>query len=991
MKRLLATALMLSLAACGGSSGGSRVTEGNQENGSLTGNFAPDVTPGTATGVAHDAPMVNAAVRAYSWENGIASPILGETQTDDVGDYSLEITSLDDELIIQAGITGYYIEESSGTRIDLRDGEYLTAIVGYEVGDTINAQITPMTHLAACYATYLVDNEGLNRVDARIQANGKFSGWAGVDILRTKPMDVSDPNNVAVNLDDRFSYGFITAGISQTMMRVSEENGIAPHSSRFATSISWSIVACSDIQHDGLLNGINENGQMALGTFLVTTDFYRSIGSAILQFAQSDRNATSLTTDDVFTLANQLSISGDEVFGGVAGQAVDIDGPTIEPSLPENSLVNGTIEIPFTVEDALRVDEVTFFIDDNLYATTIPSDPVLNWNTSVFDDGEHTVRVVARDVLGNESQLEVTYRVVNLGTEINITSPALTNNPMYMAMGSYVEGVAAIDRVEVAGVLAELDEEAMTWEAKIPLTQESTLVTAILFDDLGNETNTALQVTLDTGNPDVRPLSTTARFFEAVGASTYNLCSGGELDNNPSNPVCLLMDNVSLNGTEIRSTMTNDGFVIVRVLVSDNLTGIDDLLTEYQYYRNGELISDWRPSPVSLGTPIVPITVEYLDELFHTFDNSVEHRIKFRTTDEAGNLSEENFVFRLQLFNSDLSIVSRVENDEIFDVLFSQRHTIDGKQLNIAYEFTHNSRFPTYISIDTSDDHIITQTYERAHRENRARIVEQEEWQVRFVDRVTSESGSPTLISDWISVDSLTLKNDWNLNNTGINPLFRGEDEVIQTTVDVGEYRDYTTDNVSAPSVTAWVNLEEGRYCVKYSGRTGDLYALYGTYQGTLQPVCFISLREVGSYYNQNSADLFWRQRTSYYAENQPGYPRNVRSISDPIVTQNVVSTVTVFNETEGEEILPLGGWHEIPGNSRIKIVKNIDQPILIHYNDTRVASEDVPYESILLDKSISWELDPGITIHRKANLETDAISGSQILGEKIISYNLSR
>ncbi|MEJ2743420.1 MAG: hypothetical protein P8176_13320, partial [Gammaproteobacteria bacterium] len=330
MKKLAVLLFSVLLSSCGSSTGGGRVTDENRDSGgTLTGDFGRELQAGTAQGVAHDAPLINATVRAYNWDSGIGSKLLGETQTDEAGDYELKILSFDTELIIQAGLGGFYTEEASGMKVNLTPSESLLAIVHYPQEATINAQVTTLTNMATCYAEYLMEKQNEIPTEARLRGNTKFSGWSGIDILNTKPLDIQNPNNVTLNLTDEIAYGFFSAGISQLMADVSIENGIEPHSKHYATSISFATVACQDIRHDGLLNGINENGQMALGSTLLSADFYRSVGGKILKFAASERNITNIKPDDLLTMANLIAISSDEVFSGLPGRPVDIDGPVI--------------------------------------------------------------------------------------------------------------------------------------------------------------------------------------------------------------------------------------------------------------------------------------------------------------------------------------------------------------------------------------------------------------------------------------------------------------------------------------------------------------------------------------------------------------------------------------------------------------------------------------------------------------------------------------
>lgn len=1016
MTRFIMLALCVVIASCGGGSGGERVTDENQGNGNLSGDFALSVRKGEARGVAHDAPMIGSTVRAYSWEQDIGSTILGETQTDSKGDYALEIASENAELIIQAGLDGYYLEEASGTRIDLGSNDYLTAIVGYEVGDVVDVQITPMTHLAACYADYLVEREGIGRVDARIRANSKFSGWAGVDILETKPIDVTNPDNVAVNLSDGFAYGFISAGISKTMEMVSEENGIEPHSSRYATSISWSAAACSDISHDGLLNGVNENGQMALGSYLVTADFYRSIGASILQFAQSAKNVTGLTTDDLFTMANQISISSDEVFGGIAGQPVDIDGPTISSQLAPNSLINGSVSIDFTVEDALRVQEVVFYIDDNLYATAQPNTPTLNWNTTVFTDGEHTVRVVATDVLGNESQEFYVYQVVNSGAAVEITSPTLVNTLSYSVTGTFLSGVAEVSSVVVNGEAAELDQAQGTWQVDIDLEGGVNLVEAVITDSLGNSNSDSVNVSVDLFKPLITNDSTIATVTNFNGQ--LNTCDTITLSNETSNnrPICLNAEKVSLDGRAINSNLYNsgEGYIVLGIDFNDPagihgvFTNVSDLVIQYQVELNGQITVDWSEAPrqdLQSDELLLPVTTEYFGDSFYQVTTEDEFRVSFKVIDQSGNESVFIFEFKLDVITPQINLTRTVENEEIFSIPFANRGMINSNTVFIRYESTPSS-IPYLISIDSSSNHRIEHEYESSIRENRYRVVTDEHWRTRSCTDCYLNEGRQNYsdivqhdehnFTDWQEVDGFN-----HVLSSGYNTAWQSKPGPIY-----GAYQPVNQDTVSAPSPSTWQDITS--YNTAYCKQFSVFIDGHSTLKSLLKRVAYNVLDGSGrpAYYVRCDKDFnpqpasaysFLQKRNTYSIEYLSGYPRNNVQVTRNTTPFNT-SRIRVINNRTNTEIFPSDGWYQIPSDTTFTIVKEVTIPSIFNHNDLRVAADDssVPYTStIYYDKRIDWLFDSKISITRAIDSgdrnTSDVSSVTTDYEEGFIQYALSR
>jgi hypothetical protein len=227
------------LTACGG--GGSGVP-----------NEAPSaLLDGTVT----DAVITNGTIRVFNFDNGKQGDLIAETVTDGQGDFEIaDFTSQDRPVVIEVS-GGRYTEEASGVSVDLLGGQVLRAYLFYEQGSAITLQFTPFTHMASCLADYKIST-GVNVNNAIIESTSVFSGLAGVDILGTKPLDITDPNNANFEVTDKLRYGAVLAAISSYTAEVSETNGVTPHRFNQNSSIYATQVLCQDIAADGVFNGL---------------------------------------------------------------------------------------------------------------------------------------------------------------------------------------------------------------------------------------------------------------------------------------------------------------------------------------------------------------------------------------------------------------------------------------------------------------------------------------------------------------------------------------------------------------------------------------------------------------------------------------------------------------------------------------------------------------------------------------------------------------
>lgn len=104
---------------------------------------------------------------------------------------------------------------------------------------------------------------------------------------------------------------------------------------------------------------------------------------------------------------------------------IDTTAPTISDISPSSGQsVSGTTSISATVSDASSgVASVKFYIDDTLKETDTSSPYSYSWDTTSYTNGSHTIKLVATDNVGNESQSSV---VATVATPSPTPTPTTT-------------------------------------------------------------------------------------------------------------------------------------------------------------------------------------------------------------------------------------------------------------------------------------------------------------------------------------------------------------------------------------------------------------------------------------------------------------------------------------------------------------------------------------------------------------------------------------
>ena len=631
----------------------------------------------TVLGVAHDAPLVSAPVEMYSW-SGSRGDLLTVGTTSSTGEYRFELSAPDQSVYIKAGGGGSYTEENSGKVVTLEGGQYLSALAFHTTGENITFQVTPYTHLATCYAEYLID-QNYSVFDAITIASSAMGAMAGTEIIKTKPIDLTNADSLTATPTSGHKYGLLTAGVSTLMAKISRINGIEPHSLNYVTSINWAALGCRDIRADGVLDGKDAGGQIALGMYLVTTATYREeLALSMLEFLDTDRNKSGLTIEQMYGFADSLSASGQEVFGGEVGQKVDIVGPSITANFGQGTYISGESEIAFTIADPIGVTRITFYDGDTELQTGDGSQSVLFLAAGEFPDGELTITIEAEDSNANVSSVDYRFTVDNTGVALNLTSMTLVNNALYTITGTAQSVGSDVDRIEVGGVEAVLVDG--NWSLEVELVAGVNSLTVVGFDMLNNQTDVDYLVGYDNRNPVIKNSASNIVFFSNIPGQLSDCFIGTFSNTGAESPVCMQTNKVSLDGTEISSTLSNDGFTAVELFISDPLTNdvatsSEDINVTYKYTKGGDVVINWTQltTHVGGGLYILPLTTEFLGDTWYQTTINEEHVIDIVAVDQAGNTSVLSYSLKFDVLIPPLFITEAYSGDSELNRGFSTR------------------------------------------------------------------------------------------------------------------------------------------------------------------------------------------------------------------------------------------------------------------------------------------------------------------------------
>ena len=397
---LAATFVVLSLlAACGGGGGGSGPLPAARPQATVSG----AVTAGTISG---------ATVQVFGLATG-KPVLLGSGTTDANGDFAVNFNAPSQPIQIVAS-GGSYTEEADGVAVTLLGSEFLAAVQNYTVGTPLTIDLSYFSTEATGLADYYL-GQGMLPQSAVTSADEAVSSQLGFDLGSVMPVDPTSATSATAAITQPLRYGFANAAVSEWTMELGNEYGasITPSPRTVYNSVAFADAAYQDIVADGVLDGKGAGGAVvSFGAHALTTEDYRhNLAIALLSFAASSENRTSLTAAAMVGTAEALDDSTSPIFGDAAAVSIDTGGPAVTITAPApNTLMTTTVTIAASVSDGVPLSSVTFSLEGDAAGsftyspTQFAATPETNGSAAVWNDHSsattQTLSITATDILG---------------------------------------------------------------------------------------------------------------------------------------------------------------------------------------------------------------------------------------------------------------------------------------------------------------------------------------------------------------------------------------------------------------------------------------------------------------------------------------------------------------------------------------------------------------------------------------------------------------
>lgn len=989
---LFVISLGVLLGSCGGGSGRSDL---------------PPVRPvATVDGNAVDAVIVNGNVSVYSYSGGMKGAKLATSRTDKRGYYSLGLQAPSQPIVIE--ITGgRYTEEASGQSVPLQDDQKLRAITLYESGQPVTIMVTPLTHLSAGLAEYKVAH-GISIENAIAESSLAVSTIFGLDILSTYPRNITDPNNASISLTNEHLYGFWTAAISSWTAWASKQNGRKAHD--IWTSIKLSQVMYDDIRSDGMLDGkgfLGEGKQLqrlGLGTVILTADVYRqAFARHLIKIANSELNKTGIIAERLLAEVNSYAANTHETFGKDSPKPLDDEGPVISAVQPDGQYYSGLFTFSVTVADFVGIDSVLFDMDGNdLGSITDPAIPKIDIDSSRLIDGEHQIGVRAKDKLGNESYRQFMVNIDNTSPIVNITSPSVTNQAAFTLTGTFQDNGVGVNYIIAQGKNAILKEDR-TWSVGVSLDTGVNSISVSVEDGLGNVSVLNTLIGLDVTKPSISAETYGLTRFSTGDGSYYtdnlDIGRGGSIN------LYIETDKLDLNGVPLSVVAFKENhipyfsFDVIDKNVNGVFTEASKIKVKMRYSLSGKVLTPWydlAPDVQSwLGDNYaVPLVSETLHDSWYLSTPNDLHAIEIYLEDEAGNIFNFKFDFRVDFVVPPLTITSTDVGKPVFSsTAFDARAVLHNRDIRtVEYEFTNLTGKPFFIKLDDENRmHTFRNLVEKGIRENRARLKTITQWRAKGINVLSINSDTCPApgfyVPDWTDITKISKYVEAG-SGSRFEPVYLPAPEL-----GVVEY--FYEDQPASPAASTWqaIHLDNLHYTVTpnaYAGSTSWQYDYRFDYPGFyIGPPAYLNVPACNVEIN------YFQQRKLYEYVVESGFPVNRFSTFEESAIFG--TTQIIVEDSTGNLIFPDGGWYSIPVNEKITISKTVTTPLMSVYNDTDVADPATfsSYSPRSLDKTLTWTVDNALTIYRAHDAGIENVSKMVQLpvhvGTQPAKYQLSR
>ena len=386
---------------------------GGISSGEITANiiFGQTVHSGIATIYEYSNGSIGEEIKKENINNGVLSTTLNR-----VSSYLyIELNSI--------SITEMY----SGLTINqnqFEEDKPIGWIVYYDSGESQTYNLTILSSFVSSLAKFYASN-GLSINEAYLRSVEEFKIWFGFDPYKINPTLIHSAESLSPALNNQLRHGFLLSAIS--LQTANYSTRIWPNSRQHVmlNSLEYIKSMNADLEHDGVLNGIDEEGAQYYGDFQIRSSWYRyQLASHLLFASVNPENVTGLVREDLNGYAYQISNINEDFLTGesrvLSGDSIVIDGL----SAYRHTVFTGSQNINWSLSSFLDISQIEITLNDEIIHTIDRAETSFLFDSTQYDDGEYLLRFSVRDIAGLSAESSVEILINNLGLIISNITPS---------------------------------------------------------------------------------------------------------------------------------------------------------------------------------------------------------------------------------------------------------------------------------------------------------------------------------------------------------------------------------------------------------------------------------------------------------------------------------------------------------------------------------------------------------------------------------------
>lgn len=388
------------------------------------------------------------------------------------GTASTELSIADGPILVELSSI-QYIEKFSQRAISEQNIERISWLLWHNSDQERHYNLSALSLISSGLTKYyLLSNMGIQEAISRGREVTKE--WLTFDPYEISPTDISDTASLSPELNNGLRAGFLLSAISLQTANFSTRIWPNSETHQLLNTLIYAYDLIDDIQHDGVINGVDSNGIQYRGTYQLNSEWYRyQLSSHIIFASSSPTNVSGIGRPEIGGYAILLANSNHDFLTG-SSRSIQTDGIVIDGlDVYHNRNFSGILPLEWTILSFLEISRTKIIVDGAIILDMPYEVNQYNLDTTLWQDGSYRMVVEVQDVGGAVTASQIDVRINNQTFTISDITP--TNNSLIgrSLEYSYTASTSQIYSITNSHIVATIGERQSTHPCVITSTSHT--------------------------------------------------------------------------------------------------------------------------------------------------------------------------------------------------------------------------------------------------------------------------------------------------------------------------------------------------------------------------------------------------------------------------------------------------------------------------------------------------------------------------------------